>query len=104
MEKGLASPIPPPNRARLELVPPHLGVDIEQDKVVPTRQKEVHASIVSMNHFVLWPVEDSIVDRQHGSDGEDLLCAFVPEKPRKDVMRGTAMVLGAGSLAMKSPA
>lgn len=46
--------------------------------MIPAGQEEIHAGIVSMDHFVLGPVEDSIVDRQHGSDGEDLLRALVP--------------------------
>lgn len=41
---------------------PYLIINIEKNQVVPTRQEEVHAGIISMDHFVLGPVKNGIVD------------------------------------------
>ena len=51
--------------------------------MITSDTKEIHARVVRVHDFVLGPIEDGVVDREHGGDGEDLLNAFVSEKRRK---------------------
>ena len=51
--------------------------------MITSDTKEIHARVVRVHDFVLGAVEDGVVNREHGGDGEDLLNAFVSEKRRK---------------------
>lgn len=57
----------------------HLCIYIEQHHVISSWYHEVHSSVVSMNQFVLGAVEDGVVHRQHGRDGQNLLRALITE-------------------------
>ena len=54
--------------------------------MIPTRTEEVGSSIVSKYCPVLWTVEDGVVDREHGCNGEDLLTTLVSGQ-EKEVRR-----------------
>jgi hypothetical protein len=41
--------------------------------VVPAREEEVDTGIVSMHNLILGPIEDGVVDREHGSHCQDFL-------------------------------
>ena len=68
---ALSLPSPP-------LPPPHLIVDIEQSEVVTSRSEEIGSSIICEHNTVLGSIEDGIVDRQHGGNGEYLFATLVP--------------------------
>lgn len=58
-----------PLRRELCVLP--LTVNIQQSQMVATRNKKVLPRCVSMNYFVLWSIEDGVVDGQHGSYGDN---------------------------------
>ena len=47
--------------------------------MIPSWSEEVSSGVVSIHSPVLRPVEYGVVDRQHGSDGQYLFTALVPE-------------------------
>jgi hypothetical protein len=46
--------------------------------MITTRPEEVHSRIICVDNFVFWPIEDGIVDRKHGYNGNYLFDTLVP--------------------------
>lgn len=52
--------------------------------MVSSWHHKVHPGIVRVHHFVFWPVEDGVVDRQHGGDSQHLLRTLIPARTRRN--------------------
>lgn len=62
----------------------YLIVDIEQHQVVAPWYHKVHPGIVSMHHLVFGPVENGVVDRQHGCYCQHFIRTLVPGRKKRE--------------------